>query len=1224
MKKYRKTGAALLAAALLCAGGAVQAAEFTVNSQDDLTEGKGWAKYDNVGILAPTQAQGTSGNIVTIGRKGSENEPDLSGKNIAGGYSDTADVSGNRVTMESGKVNILYGGYNGNENVTENTVTISGGDVFRNVFGGQSQSGDASGNTAVISSGIIWENVYGGMGGGSATENTVTISGGEVKYDVVGGQSSGGSATGNTVTISGGTVTGSMYGAGVYGGQSSDGSAKDNTVTISGDGMVQVPVYGGYSKTDDVSGNTVTLSGGTVKGSVYGGKSENGVVTGNTVTLTGTANAEGANLYGSNKEVSTANSGNKLVVDNWRGTVGGLHNFDSIDFQNVKLSEEGTNIRLKVADGGTIENIGGVKITSLATGDYAADPNKTLTATVTWDSDIQDAEADVRAVNGQKWFTADRDEGGLYANQYNTEVKENGNHKVVLESSMTASALTGKFIDEKGEAHYNSVYTPDENGTGQTLVIGNGFTTNVDTVAGAYAAGSQNATGGQVLVTGNIEFNRAVYGGYSTGGDATGNTVTLSGATASQMNIYGGAGASVSGNGKVSGNTLVVDGGSSTVGSLHNFDIIRFENVDLSQDTVSLTADIDDAMTGAGIEIDSFDMESLAAAQGKAPHTTTITWSDALTGGATFTENFQNQADSVTAADTYKVTNRDNGGVYAGKWTVTGRDEDKTDHKAQIDVAVKDMVLTNRFLDESGMEHTNETLALTDGFNTNVDNVSGVYAAAKETDTQDATGGALTISGTSGYAGNVYGGYAENGEATGNTITLKGATASQMNIYGGASASGGKVSGNTLIVDGGTENTVKSVQNFETITFQNLNWQNNGVALNIADAESANALADTSVQVDKLVLANGNTVQAGDKMTFIQSDKDTGLSLDKVSVTEDASFSQGVATVGELEMKLEGETNNLVGEIKGVGLNSQTTVIAENRTAAAAFLNQGADIAADSLDLLGTDYKYGLRTFGAVYGSRSAYDAAGDLKINGWSEIVGLGNVHRKGDGDLSWGVFYENGTGNYRTWNEFNNDMFRGDGRLLYNGGGAAVRYQKDDGWYYEASLRAGTLSASMDNAVKDGNGQSYGFDSDSTYWGAHAGVGKVIETERGEWNVYGKYFHTDIDGDSFHIDGDRFEFDSLTSDRLRIGARYTADKAKRWSLYYGLAWEYEFSGDSHMKAGQWDAPEQSLGGSTGIAEIGTVWQPDDSPWQANINLKGYAGEREGVSGMVQLAYTF
>lgn len=36
-------------------------------------------------------------------------------------------------------------------------------------------------------------------------------------------------------------------------------------------------------------------------------------------------------------------------------------------------------------------------------------------------------------------------------------------------------------------------------------------------------------------------------------------------------------------------------------------------------------------------------------------------------------------------------------------------------------------------------------------------------------------------------------------------------------------------------------------------------------------------------------------------------------------------------------------------------------------------------------------------------------------------------------------GVFYENGSGNYRTYNEFNNEFFRGDGSLVYNGGGIA-----------------------------------------------------------------------------------------------------------------------------------------------------------------------------------------
>lgn len=476
-------------------------------------------------------------------------------------------------------------------------------------------------------------------------------------------------------------------------------------------------------------------------------------------------------------------------------------------------------------------------------------------------------------------------------------------------------------------------------------------------------------------------------------------------------------------------------------------------------------------------------------------------------------------------------------------------------------------------------------------------------------------------------SGTITGG--QGATANNNTITLKSnADVSGANLYG-SNLSADQTDGNTLIIDGWNSssangNAVKKVKNFDEITFRNLAWENGGIALNITDADTSGQLKDTQVNVENLTLDGNTGVKAGDKMTFIQSDKDTGLSMEHVQLTEDALFSQGVATVGKLDVKLEGATNNLIGEIKSVSFNPQTDVIAENRTAAAAFLNQGADIAADSLDLLGSDYKYGLRTFGAVYGNRSTYDSAGDVKINGWSEIVGLGNVHRKGDGDLAWGVFYENGTGNYRTWNQFNNEMFRGDGSLRYNGGGAAVRYTRDSGWYYEASVRAGTLSASMENAVKDGEGNSYGFDNDSTYWGVHAGIGRLIDTERGEWNLYGKYFHTDIEGSSFSIVKDRFVFDSLDSDRLRLGARYTADKTKRWSLYYGLAWEYEFSGDSHMRAAQWNAPEQSLGGSTGIAEIGTVWQPDDSPWQADINIKGYTGEREGFSGMVQLAYTF
>lgn len=54
------------------------------------------------------------------------------------------------------------------------------------------------------------------------------------------------------------------------------------------------------------------------------------------------------------------------------------------------------------------------------------------------------------------------------------------------------------------------------------------------------------------------------------------------------------------------------------------------------------------------------------------------------------------------------------------------------------------------------------------------------------------------------------------------------------------------------------------------------------------------------------------------------------------------------------------------------------------------------------MSLLDDGYHWGTRTFGAVYGSRSEYDGAGGIRINGWNTIVGAGNVHEIKDGRLA------------------------------------------------------------------------------------------------------------------------------------------------------------------------------------------------------------------------------
>lgn len=445
-----------------------------------------------------------------------------------------------------------------------------------------------------------------------------------------------------------------------------------------------------------------------------------------------------------------------------------------------------------------------------------------------------------------------------------------------------------------------------------------------------------------------------------------------------------------------------------------------------------------------------------------------------------------------------------------------------------------------------------------------------------------------------------------------------------VNLYGykvvNNNTINGKIDGNDLIIDD-WQGKVNSVNNFNNIKFQNLNWQNGGTVLEIDGDEADSSLANTNINL--VSMTGGHNINIGDYMYIIKSDDTLDTDKDKISVEQD--FTAGVTIDGTGEV-IRDDNGNIKFAITGTSINEQINLVAENRAVASAFVNQGTDLINDSLDVLSRDGKYGVKTFAAVHGNRSKYDVNSDLKINGWSSIVGVGNEKNIGNGDFSWGVFYENGSGNYRTYNEFNNEFFRGDGSLVYNGGGIAARFEQDNGVYTEGSLRAGMLKSEMTNALKDGAGNSYGYKSESTYYGAHLGVGKIISlNEATDLDVYGKFFHTYTDGDSFAVANDKFEFDSITSDRLRIGARLTTNKENKFSTYYGLAYEYEFNGDADMRAQNMSAPEQSLKGSSCMAEIGMNYKPSsESPWSFDLSMRGYAGQRDGFSGNVQATYTF
>ena len=567
-----------------------------------------------------------------------------------------------------------------------------------------------------------------------------------------------------------------------------------------------------------------------------------------------------------------------------------------------------------------------------------------------------------------------------------------------------------------------------------------------------------------------------------------------------------------------------------------------------------------------------------------------------------------------------------------------------------------DMGITGGFVSEvSNGKFTGLTSA--DNNIVNIDNSSvvGQYIVGGRNDRGQANNNVVSIKENNFVGVKIIGGWSEFGSANNNIIEINGynnlISSSLYGYYAEEKSENSEFKNNTLIVNdfnGG----IMEVANFNKVTFNNLKWNTAAVSENnevdISGTKIPEFKTDGGMYVAKIdnvdaieigKLGNNN-LKTGDKAWLIFTPKNNNDEISKFNGQEFKNYS-GVAKIvsGNLlyedDVKFTGSDNSgttqtlpvgaLSAVVKGVERNAQTDLVASNRAVAAAFVNQGTDLIADSLDTLSRDSKYGVKTFAAVHGNRSKYDVNNDIKINGWSTIVGVGAENEHNGGDFSWGVFYENGSGNYRTYNDFNNEFFRGDGSLVYNGGGIAARYENSHGVYTEGSLRAGMLKSEMTDALSDGENK-YGYESETAYYGAHIGVGKIFSLgDDSDLDVYGKFFHTYTEGDSFNVADDEFEFDSINSDRLRIGARVTSNKENKFSTYYGLAYEYEFNGDAEMRAAGMKAPTQSLQGSSVMAEIGLNYQPTpDSPWSFDLNMRGYAGERQGGSFNVQATYTF
>ena len=587
-----------------------------------------------------------------------------------------------------------------------------------------------------------------------------------------------------------------------------------------------------------------------------------------------------------------------------------------------------------------------------------------------------------------------------------------------------------------------------------------------------------------------------------------------------------------------------------------------------------------------------------------------------------------------------------------------------------------------------GAENNELTVNVTAAGAGTINNAYGGYTKG----TGAVKGNQLTFS-QGATLGDLIGGYADSAahaaEVTGNTVTVTGGSVGGL-VYGGRSDGTGKVERNTVTlrnvtvggdVVGGYSDTTPAadtaVTNGNTVNLYGTtvnatvfggavknsanvkvgNGKDNTLAIHAAGTKIADfagvqnlrfyvpeerTAADTTpmltltANADKDIrglsigvgIAGEHSVLAkGDTISLLKIAAGHTLTTD-ADLRNDVTGMQGVSMRYRFGLEKQGN-DELIATVRDTELNPQTKSLVETRVAAAALINGGADLLAESgmnaaisagntadqgmgAQAAANDHTYHL--WAAQSGSALRLNSGSHIDAKGWNLNLGFARQKAAERSILTYGPFVEYGHGSYDSYLD---DGTHGDGASSYIGAGIMAKSVTENGSYVEGSVRVGRTKSDYTGSIA---GQSAGYDMSSTYYGAHIGVGQKKELTGGTLETYAKYFYAHQSGGSERLTtGDLYDFDAVDSHRLRIGTRWTKENGAG-EFYTGLAYEYEFGSDARASYAGYGTPTPTLKGSTGIFELGYRFARPDSNVSYGLNLTGMMGKRRGITGSMQV----
>ena len=1158
----------------------IKAADAAANTGNATAGASAEGKSDEGNKLTITNLSNATIETVAIAEASSHEGGDWTHTGgLATARYNTGDVAfGNNV-----KVTEIYGGKadGGSAIASDNTMSVSGGEVTSE-YGGYANATDgtatASANKLTVSAGTL-STVYGGY---ARSKN------------------SDAAASENTLSLEGGTCTAIMYGGYAEVSSSTDGAvtvqANDNTVTFKSGSTFkradQAYIYGGHAGIDsqktavvsgsfEAKGNTITIE----SGAVFDGSA--GTEKGTIEIIAGITNSE---QKGSANLVSQENT---LTMDgtSFTGTAD-----KPIVFRQIKAADAAANTGSATSDGNTltITNFKNATIEKLAIAEATSHKG-----------------GDDNATGGTATASNNTGNVAFGDNAKVTEIyggKADGGVAVASDNTMSVSG--GEVTSEYGG--YARATDGNATASDNKLTLTDADVTK-DLYGGyAYSSKAAATASGNMLSLNGGSYSGNIYGGYADApsgtSEALNNTIELNEGTdgapvfTDTTVLYGGYAATSTGNTLKFNNVLDME-----AGNIKNFQELTYTYDTLNKDDVILTL-----KDSAGTDISN------------------------ATVSVTLSEIYGEDGGDFEIGDTVSLLKNEEGGlktdgIVLNDPFIASTKEGMYEGYALVLQATKTDILLTR---------TGDSLNFSEVKNKTVDSIKHfqalnyVYSELRADDViltvTDANATDVSETHVNVRVSNLLG--KDGGEfKIGDRVYLL------RNVIGGLNTKAIVLNKPIIVAETSSVQTepvltvqAGSAENEISVASETVN-EENGIALMslTSNAENVIALADDY----------SNAVEDPDAVTVASngdSDPATGTSTAENKTVLTGRTNALLEYTIELQT-VQDETGKdielILTRTDGKNpLRSGAKAIAEGAAAGLALVNESSNAAIEAL----RDFSMASGTiapFMHVQAASLRHETGSSVNVSSVSLVAGLGTGIDTGAGNLSLGAFFEYGKGSYTTNNSFDDRSdIDGDGNSWYMGGGILAKMdfvKTGPGHFYvEGSAHMGTLHNEYDsNDLRDRNGNVAKFDMDSPYYSLHGGIGYVWNMAEGhDLDIYGKYIWTRVQGtDDTLTTKDKFEYDDMDSNRIRLGARYTYKGSERFVPYIGAAFEHEFAGSCDSRAYGYSVAAPSFEGSSGMGELGLMMKPAESlPLSVNLGVQGYVGQKQGVSGNCSVMYEF